>query len=261
MIELKSPSEVDAMAVAGAFVAQAIDAVITAADVGVDLRDLELIVRGMIADRGAESCYWDYSPDFGRGPFRNTVCLSVNDAVLHGLPHAYELREGDLLSVDLAVSVDGWVADSARSVVVGTARAEDLAMIEATRVALDAGIAAAHPGNRLGDVSAAMGAELRARGYRINDEFGGHGIGRTMHEAPSIMNDGRPGRGIPLKPGMTLALEPWVLATTDRVVFDDDGWTVRSADGSRGAHSEHTIAITDGDARVLTAQSVSSSAV
>ncbi len=261
MIELKSPSEIDAMARTGAFVAQCIDAVIDIAAVGVDLRDLELVVRRMIVDRGAQSCYWDYAPEFGNGPFRNTVCLSVNDAVLHGLPHAYQLRDGDLLSVDLAISIDGWVADSARSVVVGTPRADDLALIEATRIALDAGIAAARAGNRLGDVSAAMGAELRGRGYRINDEFGGHGIGRTMHEAPSVMNDGRAGRGLKLRPGMTLALEPWISATTDRVVMDDDGWTVRSADGSRGAHSEHTIAITDGAARVLTVQSVSNSAV
>jgi methionyl aminopeptidase len=154
--------------------------------------------------------------------------------------------------MDIAVSIDGWVADSARSMIVGTPRAEDQRLIEATEKALVAGIAAARPGARLGDVSAAIGAVATDYGYPVNTQFGGHGLGRTMHEDPHVPNQGRAGRGLALRPGLTLALEPWFARTTDEIVFDPDGWTIRSADGSRTAHSEHTIAITEGDARILT---------
>lgn len=252
MLELKTPREIDAMRVTGAFVAELLADLAGRAEVGVNLLDLELRARTMIEERGAESCYWDYSPSFGRGPFRNVVCLSVNDAVLHGLPHDYVLRDGDLLSMDIAVSVDGWVADSARSVIVGTPRPEDQHLVAATEQALAAAIAAAVPGNRLGDISAAIGAVAKAAGYPVNTEFGGHGLGRTMHEDPHVPNKGKAGRGLRLQPGLTLALEPWFAAGTDKITYDPDGWTIRSADGSRTAHSEHTIAITDGAARVLT---------
>ena len=252
MVELKTPREIDAMAVTGRFVAELLDDLAGRAKPGVNLLDLELRARTLIAERGAESCYWDYAPSFGRGPFRNVICLSVNDAVLHGLPHDYVLGDGDVLSMDIAVSIDGWVADSARTVIVGTAREADRRLVEATEEALSAGIAAALPGNRLGDVSAAIAAVAADYGYRVNTDFGGHGIGRTMHEDPHVPNTGRPGRGLVLRPGLTLALEPWFAAGTDRIVYDPDGWTLRSADGSRTAHSEHTIAITDGAPLVLT---------
>ncbi|MEV4064189.1 type I methionyl aminopeptidase [Nonomuraea dietziae] len=252
MIELKTPAEIQRMHVAGRFVAEVLSEVGRLADVGVNLLDLERHVRGMIKRRGAESCYWDYAPSFGRGPFRNVICLSVNDAVLHGLPHDYTLRDGDVLSADLAVSVDGWVADSARTVVVGTAAEEDLRIIRATEEALEAAIEVARPGNRLGDISAAIASVARDYGYPVNTEFGGHGIGRTMHEGPHVSNTGRAGRGLTLRPGLTLALEPWFARTTDRIVYDADGWTIRSADGSRTAHSEHTVAITEDAPLVLT---------
>ncbi|MEE2059547.1 type I methionyl aminopeptidase [Rhodococcus artemisiae] len=252
MLELKTPGEVASMRVTGAFIADLLIDLSNRAEPGVNLLDLEERARDLITERGAVSCYWDYSPSFGRGPFRNVICLSVNDAVLHGLPHDYTLRDGDLLSMDIAVSIGGWVADSARSIVVGTPRAEDLRLIDATRHALDAGIAAALPGNRLGDISAAIGAVAAEYGYPVNTEFGGHGLGRTMHEDPHVSNTGRAGRGLVLRPGLTLALEPWFAAGTDKIVYDPDGWTIRSADGSRTAHSEHTIAVTDDVAQVLT---------
>ncbi|NLU62250.1 type I methionyl aminopeptidase [Rhodococcus sp. HNM0563] len=252
MLELKTPGEVAAMRVTGAFIADLLTDLSNRAEPGVNLLDLEDRARELIAKRDAVSCYWDYSPSFGRGPFRNVICLSVNDAVLHGLPHDYTLRDGDLLSMDIAVSIDGWVADSARSIVVGTPRGEDLRLIDATRQALDAGIAAARPGNRLGDISAAIGAVAAEYGYPVNTEFGGHGLGRTMHEDPHVSNTGRAGRGLILRPGLTLALEPWFAAGTDKIVYDPDGWTIRSADGSRTAHSEHTIAITEDAAQILT---------
>ncbi|WP_280179955.1 type I methionyl aminopeptidase [Nocardia cyriacigeorgica] len=252
MVELKSPEEIERMAVTGRFVAETLAELRERAAVGVNLLELEAVVRERIRRRGAQSCYWDYAPSFGRGPFRNTVCLSVNDAVLHGLPFDYTLRDGDVLTMDLAVSIDGWVADAATTVVVGTAAEEDLRLVRATEEALEAAIQVAQPGNRIGDVSAAISAVAAAYGYPVNTEFGGHGLGRTMHEDPHVSNVGRAVRGFPLRPGLTIAIEPWFARTTDRIVTDPDGWTIRSADGSRTAHSEHTIAVTEDGPRILT---------
>lgn len=252
MIELKTPAEIEHMRVTGRFVAAVLEDLSTRARVGVNLLDLEHRARTMVSERGAQSCYWDYHPSFGSGPFRNVICLSVNDAVLHGLPFDYVLADGDVLSMDFAVSIDGWVADAARTVVVGTPADDDLRLIRATEEALAAGISAAQPGGRLGDISSAIGDVAAQYGYPVNLEFGGHGLGRTMHEDPHVPNRGRRGRGLPLKPGMTLALEPWFARGTDRIVFDPDGWTIRSADGSRTAHSEHTVAITADGPTVLT---------
>ena len=253
MIELKTAAEINKMAVTGAFVAETLATLSIEAQPGVNLMQLERHARTLVADRGATSCYWDYAPSFGRGPFRNVICLSVNDAVLHGMPRDYVLRDGDVLSLDFAVSIDGWVADSAVTVIVGGgADAADKALIESTQRALDAGIAAAVPGGRLGDISAAIGEVATGAGYRVNAEFGGHGLGRTMHEDPHVSNRGRHGRGLLLRPGLTLALEPWWARGSDRLVMDADGWTLRSADGSNTAHSEHTIAITETGPRVLT---------
>lgn len=252
MVELKTPREIEKMAVTGRFVAEVLAELSAAAEPGVNLLDLELRARRMIEERGAVSCYWDYSPSFGRGPFRNVICLSVGDAVLHGLPHDHVLAEGELLTLDFAVSIDGWVADAARTVAVGRARPEDDRLISSTRTALDAGIAAAVPGARMGDVSAAIGAVAADHGYPVNLEFGGHGLGRTMHEDPHVANHGRRGRGYVLRPGLTLAIEPWWSATCDELVVDPDGWTLRLADGSPGAHTEDTIAVTEDGPRVLT---------
>lgn len=254
MIELRTPAEVEAMKPAGRFVAEVLRATSAAAKVGVNLLELDRIAHDLIRTAGAVSSYIDYHPSFGASPFGKVICTSVNDAVLHGLPHDYRLRDGDLLSLDFAAAVDGWVADSAVSFVVGSPRAEDLRLIDTTRRALDAAIAVAHPGNKIGDLSAAIAAVAHGEGYSINTDFGGHGVGRTMHGDPHVPNDGRPGRGYPLRPGLVIAIEPWFLETTDRIVTDADGWTLRSADGSRGAHSEHTIAITEDDPIVLTAR-------
>ena len=254
MIELRTPTQIEQMRPAGRFVADVLTALEDAADVGVNLLDLDALAHRMIRERGAESCYLDYHPSFGASPFGKVLCTSVNDAVLHGLPRDYVLRDGDLLSVDFAASVDGWVSDSALSLVVGTPREEDLRLIEVTDRALAAGIEAARVGNRLGDISFAIGEVARSAGLRINLQFGGHGVGRTMHGDPHIVNDGRPGRGFPLRPGLVIAIEPWFLHTTDEIYTDADGWTLRSADGSRGAHMEHTVAVTEDGPLVLTAR-------
>ncbi|HET6562584.1 MAG TPA: type I methionyl aminopeptidase [Marmoricola sp.] len=257
MIELRTPTEIERMRPAGRFVAEVLAALTGAADVGVNLLELDALAHRMIRERGAESCYIDYHPSFGASPFGKVVCTSVNDAVLHGLPHDYVLRDGDLLSVDFACSVDGWVSDAAVSVVVGTPRPEDLRLIDTTTRALEAGIAAARPGGKIGDISAAISKVARGDGYSVNTQFGGHGVGRTMHGDPHVPNDGRAGRGYPLHPGLVIAIEPWFLESTDQIYTDADGWTLRSADGSRGAHMEHTVAITADGPLVLTAPSPS----
>ena len=255
MIELRIPAEIDEMRAAGAFVAGVLTELAAASAVGVNLLKLDKLAHALITARGAQSCYIDYHPSFGASPFGKVLCTSVNDAALHGLPFDYRLKDGDLLSLDFAASVDGWVADSALSLVVGTPREEDLHLIDVTERALTAGIAAAQVGNRMGDVSAAIGDVARAAGFEINTDFGGHGVGHTMHGDPHVPNDGRPGRGFPLKPGLVFAIEPWFMLGTDRIFTDPDGWTLRSLDGSRAAHAEHTIAITDDGPLVLTARS------
>jgi methionyl aminopeptidase len=255
VIELRTPAEIEQMKAAGSFVARVLEATRDAAAVGVNLLELDALAHDMIRSEGAESCYIDYHPSFGGSPFGKVICLSVNDAVLHGLPHSYVLQDGDLLSLDFAANVDGWVADSAVSVVVGTPRSEDLALIATTEKALAAGIAAAVPGNKIGDISAAIGDVAHSGRLKVNLDFGGHGVGRVMHGDPHIPNDGRRGRGLVLRPGLVFAVEPWFLLTTDKIYTDADGWTLRSKDGSRGAHFEHTIAITESGPLVLTARS------
>ena len=256
MIEILSPAELARARETGALVAHILQTLKDRATVGTNLLEIDRWTKEMIAEAGAVSCYVDYAPSFGRGPFGHYICTSVNDAVLHGLPHDYTLADGDLLSLDLAVSTGGIAADSAVSFLVGTARPpESVAMIDATERALSAAIAVARPGARIGDLSHAIGTVLTAAGYPINTEFGGHGIGSTMHQDPHVTNTGRPGRGYTLRPGLLLALEPWIMADTAELVTDADGWTLRSATGCRTAHSEHTIAITDDGAEVLTLRS------
>jgi methionyl aminopeptidase len=253
MIEILDPTDLPRARAAGALVADILRTLKGRCEVGTNLLDIDRWAEKMIAEAGALSCYVDYEPSFGRGPFGHYICTSVNDAVLHGLPHDYALADGDLLSLDLAVSHGGVVADSAISFVVGESQpAESLALISATERALSAGIAAAGPGARIGDISHAIGSVLVAAGYSVNTEFGGHGVGSTMHQDPHVANTGRPGRGYKLRPGLLLALEPWVMADTDKLITDADGWTLRSATGCRTAHSEHTIAITADGAEILT---------
>jgi len=255
MIELRTPVEIEQMRPAGRFVAEALETLKAETKVGTNLLDIDRRAHDLIRSAGATSCYIDYHPSFGAMPFGKVICTSINDAVLHGLPFDYNLRDGDLVTLDFAVSVDGWVADSAVSFVVGTPTDEDLRIIDTTERALAAGIAAAQAGGRTGDISAAIAEISYAEGYSINTDFGGHGVGREMHGDPHIANDGRAGRGFPLKPGLVIAIEPWLLRTTDELYTDRDGWTLRSTDGSRGAHSEHTIAITEDGPIILTDRS------
>ncbi|MET8181504.1 type I methionyl aminopeptidase [Streptomyces sp. NPDC005336] len=254
MVEIKTDASLDAMREAGRVVGTALAAVQRAAAVGVSLRELDEAARAVLREAGAESPFLGYRPQFAPTPFPAVICASVNNAIVHGIPDGYRLRDGDLLSVDCGATVDGWTGDAAVSFTVGTPRPADLRLIEATRRALEAGIAAAVAGARIGDISHAVGAVGRAAGYGIPADFGGHGIGRRMHEDPPVPNEGRPGRGYPLRHGLVLAIEPMFLAGgRDAYTTDADGWTLRTADGSRAAHSEHTVAITDEGPRVLTA--------
>jgi len=253
MIEILNSAELGRAKEAGALVAHILQTLKGRSTVGTSLLDIDRWAKAMIVEAGAQSCYVDYEPSFGRGPFGHYICTAVNDAVLHGLPHDYTLADGDLLTLDLAVSKGGVAADSAISFIVGGSKPlESVAMIDATERALYAGIAAAGPGARIGDISHAIGSVLSEAGYLVNTQFGGHGIGSTMHQDPHVPNTGRPGRGYTLRPGLLLALEPWVMADTAELITDPDGWTLRSATGCRTAHSEHTIAITDDGAEILT---------
>lgn len=257
MIELKTASEIEQMKPAGRFVAGILTDLKNNTKVGTNLLEIDEFVHKRIVDRkGAQSCYVDYAPDFGTGPFAHYICTSVNDAVLHGIPYDYSLKDGDLVSLDLAINVDGWVADSAISFVVGKdPDPEDLRIIKSTEEALAAGIEQAVSGNRLGDISHAIGEVAASYGYPVNLEFGGHGVGHIMHGDPHVPNDGKAHHGYKLRPGLVIAIEPWFMKSTDEIYQDpQDGWTLRSEDGSRGAHSEHTIAITEHGPIILTAR-------
>ena len=273
MVEIKTPGEIEAMRAAGQVVAQILAAVQDQARAGMRTAELDEVAREVLAKAGAYSPFLNYQPGFAPVPFPATICTSVNDAALHGIPGRYKLADGDLLSVDSGAVLDGWAADAAVSFTIGVPPTSsvhggppppvppgpspftaDARLIEVTRDALRVGIAAAVPGARIGDISAAIGAVGRAAGYGICTDFGGHGVGRAMHEDPHIPNEGTPGRGPRLVPGLVIAIEPWFLAGgRDIYRIDRDGWTIRSGDGSRAAHAEHTVAVTGTGPRILTA--------
>jgi methionyl aminopeptidase len=254
MVEYKTPGEIDAMHAAGQVLARILAAVREQAAPGVRLAELDATARDVLAQARATSPFLGYQPAFAGSPYPAVLCASVNDAALHDIPGRRRLKDGDLLSIDCGATLDGWTADAAISVQVGHFRQEDTRLIDTATQALRAGIAAAVPGGRLGDISAAIGAVGHDAGYGIPADFGGHGIGHAMHEDPHIPNAGRPGRGLRLVPGLVVAIEPWFLAGgIDECRIDPNGWTVRSTDGSRAAHVEHTVAITDDGPVVLTA--------
>lgn len=247
---------VEDMRPAGEFVASVLSHLRGTVDVGWNLLDIDAEVHRLIREAGATSCYIDYHPRFGAYPFGRVICTSVNDAVLHGRPYDRVLADGDLLSLDLAVELEGWVADSCLSIVVGDARGEDLQLIRDTETVMWAGIDQVRAGHHVGDIGHAVQTAAHDLGYTINRQFGGHGVGRTMHEEPFVPNHGTPGAGVELIAGMVLTVEPFLSPTTsDLAISERDGWTVETVDGSRGAHAEHTLFVTDGDPIVLTARS------
>ena len=253
MVEIKTRGEIQAMRGAGQVVARILAAVRDQARAGMRTAELDEVARDVLADAGAFSPFLGYQPRFAPVPFPAAICTSVNDAALHGIPGRYRLADGDLISVDCGAVLDGWAADAAISFTIGPPDPADARLIEVTGDALRAGIAAAVPGARIGDISAAIGAAGRAAGYGICTDFGGHGVGRAMHEDPHIPNDGKPKKGMKLQPGLVIAIEPWFIAGgSDDIYLDEDGWTIRTGDGSRAAHVEHTIAVTDDGPVILT---------
>jgi methionyl aminopeptidase len=253
LIVRKSPTEIERLREAGRVVALAHDAMRAAAGVGTTTRELDQVARDVLAAHGATSAFLDYHPHFAPSPFPGVICASVNDVIVHGWPNDVPLADGDLVSIDFGAILHGWVGDAARSFIVGDERPGDRELIDRTATALQAGIDAAVAGGRIGDIAHAVGTIGRRYGYGIPDGWGGHGVGKAMHEDPSVPNEGAPGRGLKLKPGLVIAIEPMFHAGgADEFTLDEDGWTVRTVDGSRAAHVEHTIAITADGPRILT---------
>ena len=254
VVDPRTPGELDAMAAAGALVAAALHAVRKAAAPGVSTLELDNVAESVIRDAGGTPSFLGYHG------FPASICSSVNDRVVHGIPVATEvLAAGDLVSIDCGAILDGWHGDSAITFGIGALIGVDEALSAATRESMEAGIAAMVPGNRLTDVSHAIETATRAaekrydRRFAIVAGYGGHGIGRRMHMDPFLPNEGQPGRGPHLVAGSVLAIEPMLTLGTSKTVVLEDEWTVVTEDGSRAAHWEHTVAVTDGGPRILTA--------
>ncbi|MGB6181819.1 MAG: type I methionyl aminopeptidase [Rhodococcus sp. (in: high G+C Gram-positive bacteria)] len=253
VVPFRSAGELDAMAAAGAIVGAALVAVRDAAKSGVSTLELDEVAEAVIRDAGAVPSFLGYHG------FTGSICSSINERVVHGIPSKADvLAEGDLISIDCGAILDGWHGDSAWTFGIGDIIEADQMLSEATRLSMEAGIAAMLPGNRLTDVSHAIeqgtiaAEKAHGRSYGIVDGYGGHGIGREMHMEPFLANEGAPGKGPELVVGSTLAIEPMLtLGTHETRVLDDD-WTVVTTDGSRSAHWEHTVAVTDDGPRILT---------
>lgn len=246
MIVLKSTAELDAMHRANLVVHRALAAVRDAAAPGVTTAELDAIAEELIRDAGGEPAFKGY-----RG-FPATLCTSVNDEIVHGIPsRKVRLADGDLLSVDCGVVLDGFYGDAAISFGIGDVNGVAGRLMEVTRLCLDDAVAAVAPGNRLGDVGNAVQARAEAAGFGVVREFVGHGIGRSLHEEPQVPNYGQAGRGQVMRPGLVIAIEPMITAGSWRVKVDDDGWTARTEDGKLSAHFEFSVAVTPDGHRVL----------
>jgi methionyl aminopeptidase len=250
MIIRKSEQEIDAMARAGRVVAEALAHLAEHVRPGVTTGKLDRLAEEFIGAQGGVATFKGYHG------FPASICTSPNSMVVHGIPGAYTLAEGDLLSVDGGVTLDGFVADSAFTFPVGEVDDDAQRLLETGQAALEAGIAQARPGNRVGDISAAVQRTTEAAGFSVVRSLVGHGVGRSMHEEPQIPNWGEPGRGPELAPGMTLAIEPMITAGEAEVWVAEDRWSISTEDGSRAAHFEHTVAVTSDEPRILTAAGV-----
>ncbi len=251
-VTIKRPAEIDSMGRAGSILADILDVLHAEIRPGVSTAGLDAIAARMIADAGAVSSFRGYGSN---PPFPGVICASINDEGVHGIPSTRRLlADGDIVSIDIGCIVDGWHADCARTWPVGTVAPEALQLLDATRRGMEAGIAAALPGNRLGDVGHAIETVAGEHGYGIVRPFVGHGIGRAMHEDPQVPNYGRPGTGMVIEAGMCFAIEPMFNLGGDEVYVEDDGWTVRTTDGALSAHFENTIAVTEDGPRLLTSR-------
>jgi methionyl aminopeptidase len=234
------------MAAAGAILAECHDVLAEEVAVGVTTGRLDEIAEELIRGRGGTPAFKGYSG------FPASICPSVNDQVVHAIPGGYALRGGDVLSIDVGVVLDGWVADAARTHPVGEVSPVAARLILVTRASLDRGIAACRLGGRVGDIGHAVQSEVEAAGFSVVQSLVGHGVGRSMHEEPQVPNVGRPGTGPELEEGLVIAIEPMVNAGGHEVVLGEDGWTITTKDGSLSAHFEHTVAVTASGPRILT---------
>jgi methionyl aminopeptidase len=254
MIVRKSPAEIDGIARAGALVAETIAHVGEHIRAGVTTAELDRIAEEYVTSRGGVPTSKGY-----RG-FPATLCTSPNTMVVHGIPGRYRVEDGDLLSIDLGVTLDGLVADSCVTFGVGEIDADSQRLLDVCQHALAAGIEQARPGNHVGDISHAVQQVVEAAGFSVVRSLVGHGVGREYHEDPQIPNFGEPGRGRPLSEGMTIAIEPMITAGSPDVYLHDDGWSISTEDGSLAAHFEHTVAVTADGPRILTLPRVAAAA-
>jgi methionyl aminopeptidase len=245
----KTPAELDAMAASGAVLAACHEALAAEIAVGVTTARLDAIAEELIRSRGGVPAFLGYP---GPTPYPASICASINDAVVHGIPGDYALRDGDVLSIDCGVVLDGWVSDAARTHAVGSVTPIAGRLIESTRLSLERGIAACVLGNRIGDIGHAVQSEVEGAGFSVVQSLVGHGVGRSMHEEPQVPNYGKPGTGLELVEGLVIAIEPMVNAGGHEVGLEDDGWTITTRDGSLSAHWEHTVAVTVDGPRILT---------
>jgi methionyl aminopeptidase len=247
-IFIKNAAEIELMRAAGRLNAQALAAVRGLIRPGVTTADLNAAAEEVLQKAGAYSPFYHY----GRPPFPASICTSINEQLVHGIPGKRKLQEGDIISVDCGAVLNGFVGDSAFTAGVGEISPQAQKLLQVTEQALQVGIAMLRPGNKTGDVSAAIQQYVESQGFQVVREYTGHGVGRSMHEGPQVPNYGTPGSGVTLQPGMTIALEPMVLVGTHRTRVLSDRWTVVSADGSLTAHQEHSVAVTEGDPLLLT---------
>lgn len=246
MITVKKPNEIAKMRAAGRLTGEALAYAEERIRPGVTTAQINAAVHEYITSHGAVPSFLGYHG------YPASACVSVNDVVVHGIPGGYVLKEGDIVSVDVGVIKDGWQGDAARTFAVGKISPDAQKLIDVTRESFFEGIKQARAGRRLGDVSAAIQQHAERFGFGVVREMVGHGIGRQMHEDPSVPNFGTAGTGVLLKSGYTLAVEPMINAGTFKIKFDADGWTTRTADGSLSAHYENTICICDGEPEILT---------
>ena len=248
-VVIKTPEELDIMQAAGRINALALEAVRAVIAPGITTGALDKIAETVIRDHGAIPAFLGYP---GPTPYPGTINSCINEEMVHAIPGKRVIQEGDLVSIDCGTVFEGFVADSAFSVGVGQVSEEVQKLLDVTNKALEIGIGKMRAGNRVGDVSSAIQKYVESFGFHVPREYTGHGVGRQMHEGPQVPNWGLPGRGMVLRPGMTIALEPMVLVGTHRTRIQPDQWTVTSMDGSLTAHTEHSVAVTDGDPRILT---------
>lgn len=248
-ITIKSPPEMEAMRRAGAIVGATLTLLKRSVEPGITTRELDNIAYKEITGHGAKPTFKGYQG------FPGSICASVNEEIVHGIPGKRTLKEGDIIKMDVGATIDGFIGDAAVSVAVGEVSEEAVDLMDATRLSLEQGIQAARPGNRIGDIGAAVQSYGEARGYSIVREFVGHGVGRFLHEDPQVPNYGQPGRGHLLRAGMCIAIEPMLNVGDWHTRILDDQWTVVTADGSLSSHFEHTIAITEDGPEILTKHS------